>query len=143
MRFLAISYHHDLSLQEGWDPLDCIYFSVITLTTAGLGDFTPTTDSSKLFAIVFIYIGVAMIGLLLGGLLASSMDDISHEKAKIANEQNCPNCKRIRAHMQVKEIGVHFGNHYGTSRTDSTFTPDLGVQRYVHFFKRSIYFDFT
>ena len=30
-------------LEEGWDPLDCIYFAVVTLTTAG--EFQRTSDS--------------------------------------------------------------------------------------------------
>jgi hypothetical protein len=52
-------------LEEGWEPLDCIYFAVVTLTTAGLGDFVPTTDANKIIA-PFSSTGVACIGLLLG-----------------------------------------------------------------------------
>jgi hypothetical protein len=43
----------------------CIYFAVVTLTTAGLGDFVPTTDANKIIA-PFSSFGVACIGLLLG-----------------------------------------------------------------------------
>jgi hypothetical protein len=46
-------------LEEGWMPLDCIYFAVITLTTAGLGDFVPTSDTNKLICSLFIYAGVS------------------------------------------------------------------------------------
>ena len=57
-------------LEEGWKPLDCIYFAVVTLTTAGLGDLVPTTDVNKIICSVFIYFGVACIGLLLGQYIA-------------------------------------------------------------------------
>lgn len=46
---------------EGWSWLDCIYFSIITLTTVGYGDFSPQTDEGKLFTIVYILIGVGII----------------------------------------------------------------------------------
>ena len=87
-------------IMEGWSPLDCIYFSVITLTTAGLGDFVPTTDASKMITIAFIYVGVAMIGLLLGSLLANSMDDSTREKTHQLNVENCPNCRVLDGKIQ-------------------------------------------
>ena len=50
--------YHDL---EGWDWIDCIYFSVITLSTIGYGDFSPQTDGGKLFTIFYIIIGIGII----------------------------------------------------------------------------------
>lgn len=50
---------------EHWRMLDSLYFSVTTLTTVGLGDFSPQTDLGKIFTIVYILVGV---GTLLGFL---------------------------------------------------------------------------
>ncbi len=46
---------------EGWRWLDALYFSVITLTTVGYGDFAPKTDAGKLFTIVYIFIGLGIL----------------------------------------------------------------------------------
>jgi TRAP-type C4-dicarboxylate transport system permease small subunit len=46
---------------EGWRFLDALYFSAITLTTIGYGDFTPQTDLGKAFTIVYIALGVGLI----------------------------------------------------------------------------------
>ncbi|MGB0274342.1 MAG: potassium channel family protein [Flavobacteriaceae bacterium] len=48
-------------LIEGWSWLDSLYFSVITLTTIGYGDFSPQTDLGKLFTMEYIIVGVALI----------------------------------------------------------------------------------
>lgn len=48
-------------LLEGWSWIDCVYFSVITLTTVGYGDITPQTDAGKLFTIFYIIVGLGMI----------------------------------------------------------------------------------
>lgn len=46
---------------EGWSWLDAFYFSVITLTTVGYGDFSPQTAVGKLFTIVYIILGLGLL----------------------------------------------------------------------------------
>ena len=40
----------------------------MTLTTVGYGDLTPTSDYSRIFTIVYIFIGVGVLVLLLNSL---------------------------------------------------------------------------
>lgn len=46
---------------EGWNFLDSLYFSVITLTTVGYGDFSPQTTAGKVFTIVYVLIGLGIL----------------------------------------------------------------------------------
>jgi hypothetical protein len=90
-------------LEEGWGKLDCIYFAVVTLTTAGLGDFVPTSDGAKITCSVFIYFGVACIGLLLGSYIAGMLDERSHREAVANQIKACPNCARIQNIKEAAE----------------------------------------
>lgn len=53
----TIFYHY----VEGWKWIDSLYFSMITLTTIGYGDFVPTTDISKIFTMFYIVVGIGII----------------------------------------------------------------------------------
>src|SRR5436853_6958199 len=46
---------------EGWNPLDALYFSVITLATVGYGDLVPHTSAGKIFTMVHLMLGVGLI----------------------------------------------------------------------------------
>ena len=114
-------------LQEGWSFIDCIYFSVITLTTAGLGDFVPSSDAAKLFCCIFIYFGVACIGLLLGSLLASGLDDKSRQEA---DEQlmSCLQCNhQFSRDKKTQQSQIH--NMTMSERLDG----DLSFDRFQKF----------
>ncbi|MBN1573206.1 MAG: two pore domain potassium channel family protein [Deltaproteobacteria bacterium] len=46
---------------EGWKFIDSLYFSVVTLTTIGYGDLAPTKPISKIFTIIYIFIGIGIL----------------------------------------------------------------------------------
>lgn len=48
-------------LLEDWTWAQSFYFTVATLTTVGYGDLHPTTDPSRIFAAVFILMGVGVV----------------------------------------------------------------------------------
>ncbi len=48
-------------LLEDWSWVDSLYFSVVAVTTVGFGDITPSTDSSKLFTVGYILVGISLI----------------------------------------------------------------------------------
>lgn len=53
----TLMYHY----LEGWSYVDSLYFSVVTLTTIGYGDFAPQTDAGKIFTVLYIIAGIGMI----------------------------------------------------------------------------------
>ena len=52
----TVFYH----FAEGWSWLDSFYFSVITLSTVGYGDFSPTTAIAKIFTSAYIFLGISI-----------------------------------------------------------------------------------
>lgn len=46
---------------EGWSWIDSFYFTVVTLTTVGYGDFAPETNLGKLFTVLYIIMGLGML----------------------------------------------------------------------------------
>ena len=49
---------------EGWGWLDSVYFVVITLTTIGYGDFSPTKPVTKVITIFYALNGIVVLLLL-------------------------------------------------------------------------------
>lgn len=76
-------------MAEGWSWLDSFYFSVITLSTVGYGDFSPTTAISKIFTSAYIFLGISVF-VSFASMLAKERLEIVKErhtgKQQVSNE---------------------------------------------------------
>ena len=63
---------------EDWTIIQALYFSVVTLTTVGYGDLTPTSDGTQIFTIIYILTGLGV----LVALLASVAEQYISQKAE-------------------------------------------------------------
>ena len=46
---------------EGWSTIDAVYFSCVTMSTVGYGDFSPTNATTKTLTLFMILIGVISV----------------------------------------------------------------------------------
>uniref|UniRef100_A0A7S4B2B2 EF-hand domain-containing protein n=1 Tax=Chrysotila carterae TaxID=13221 RepID=A0A7S4B2B2_CHRCT len=63
-----------MSLLEGLPFLEGAYWAVVTISTVGFGDIVPTTDASRVFATVYILVGVALAGYIFTQVAALPLD---------------------------------------------------------------------
>ena len=78
----SIVYH----FIEGWGWIDSIYFSVITLTTVGYGDFSPQTDIGKIFTIFYIITGIGLMFSLINTLYLYNAKKVEGNHRKKSKE---------------------------------------------------------
>ena len=53
---------------EGWDFLDSLYMTVITLATVGFREVHLLSDHGKIFTMLLIVVGVSVLGYIVGSL---------------------------------------------------------------------------
>jgi voltage-gated potassium channel len=66
--------------------LDAVYFSVVTMTTVGFGDVTPTSQGGRFLTVLMILTGIALIPWQLGDLIKQFV------KTSDRVETTCPTC---------------------------------------------------
>lgn len=68
--------------REGWSRFDSFYWSFVTATTVGYGDFRPTERASKVAAIVIALLGLTFTGILIAvGVHAATLSLTAHDAA--------------------------------------------------------------
>ncbi|CAN8070548.1 unnamed protein product [Agarophyton chilense] len=59
---------------EGWSFYDAVYFCVVTTTTVGYGDITPTRNVSKAFVIYYVFASIGIISTMLAYVIGTLID---------------------------------------------------------------------
>jgi voltage-gated potassium channel len=91
-----------------------MWWAVVTLTTVGYGDAVPVTVAGKVIASVFAILGIGMVALPTGILLAGLQDQIHRRRdafrrkvdSLLAEDGSIPRGKRARIERLREDLGI-------------------------------------
>ncbi|MCS7118651.1 MAG: ion channel [Archaeoglobaceae archaeon] len=71
----SVSFYFAESVEQGLNFFDCLYWAVITITTAGYGDIVPKTTIGKFIAMIIVLMGVAVVSLFTASILSAIISE--------------------------------------------------------------------
>ncbi|CAD7939570.1 unnamed protein product [Amoebophrya sp. A120] len=83
--------------------LKSIYFVSATLSTVGFGDVTPASDGAKVFTILYIFVGLALILGVIIDVLAEALESYGLQLEKVEKIKR----KNMLKEKQNKKKGLH------------------------------------
>jgi len=104
--YLAVSIGI-LCSKEPWTFIDALYFCVVTLTTVGYGDLTPSSDGSKIFVSFFALVSVGLIAVALGQITAALFEK-QQELLNSIQEKNDPDSESRSAQWKLVTVSLFF-----------------------------------
>ncbi|HEY6804666.1 MAG TPA: potassium channel protein [Pyrinomonadaceae bacterium] len=106
-------------LLEGWSILDSLYVTAQTVTTVGFGDLSPQTHAGRVFATVFMMVGV---GIVLYALTSAVQSIVQSEiLATLGQRRLSRKMSKLRNHYIICGAG-RVGSHLIRSLKDSDST---------------------
>jgi len=90
-------------LMEGWDFLDSLYMTVITITTVGYGEVRQVSEGGRVFTIFIIFFGMGIIAYILG-MVAQAMVELQI-RALIGRTKLGLRIKSIKRHYIICGFG--------------------------------------
>ncbi len=128
---------HDTNGEDFATFLDAVYFAVVTMTTVGYGDITPTTEAGRGLTITMILTGIALIPTQVGNLIQqfskvrNSVRITCKNCGLIGHEDDAQFCRRCGSELPVAKSDVESENSQSAERTteltNSRNTPDVAI----------------
>lgn len=111
------------AIEEEWGVGDVIYFAVVVLTTVGYGDFTPTTDLSKIFTCFYAVFALVIAAFAVSELLEYAAKHAAARAAAIEKKLK----KKQNAGGKALDDGIFAMKKSENSRRRKQFLQQLGV----------------
>ena len=90
-------------LIEGWSLVDSLYAAAQTVTTVGYGDLAPSTRNGRIFATIFMFVGV---GVVLYSLTATVQSIVQSELlATFGERRQMRKMSKLRDHFIICGAG--------------------------------------
>ena len=97
--FGSIMYLIERGVNENFDSIPrSMYWAIVTITTVGYGDISPSTSLGQFIATIIMLMGYVIIAVPTGIVTSSLM----HQKNKDRNTISCPNCAKEGHDMEAK-----------------------------------------
>jgi voltage-gated potassium channel len=98
-------------LEKGQTTANGVYWAVTTMTTVGYGDPQPTNTSTKILAVVVMFVGIGFVAVLTGAIAQRFLaPDIAEEEEgqtaiEATNREILAELREVRARLEALEGG--------------------------------------
>lgn len=138
--YTLAEYYIDFG-RMGYSLLSCIYLSVTTVTTLGLGDISPVTDEAAILIASECILGVICAGLFLNAIAFRKSEAASNEKEHDNDiERYNYECEKMLQFCKVIDVTL---NHYEASllymldddiKSIEDIDDDMSIKQMPHIF---------
>lgn len=80
---IGTAFYHFI---EGLKWIDAFYFSVVTLTTVGYGDFAPESNLGKIFTSIYILTGIGIIFGFINAVYKHQIENVKERERRRLNK---------------------------------------------------------
>lgn len=89
-----------------WDPIDCIYFALVTMTTVGYGDMYPVTSLGQFVACAAMVCGIVVLSVPIT-VIGANFDEETREQHRINQlRKRVLQMEKLRIEDTLKASGV-------------------------------------
>jgi len=87
------------SVLEGWNLIDSLYFTIITISTVGYGDLSPQSSQGRIFAIIFTFIAIGIGGYAISTLTVYIIDSRKQWRMHYYKDRQMKRLENLTGHI--------------------------------------------
>ncbi len=125
--FLGVLFY---MLVEEWDVVEAYYFSMVTISTVGYGDYSPSPGLSRCFTAVYALVGISITLGLLGSVVDELMLGLQHFAIACFS----------RAMQEARRVTRAGKGSQAAAGETAHSSPVLKVESAWHFYMRGVAF---